>query len=76
MILLACSGGLGAGILSGMSTIDAETLRHAARLAGFDFSTSDLEPIRPAIERALQALERLEALPLASVEPVTQYRMV
>jgi Asp-tRNA(Asn)/Glu-tRNA(Gln) amidotransferase C subunit len=59
-----------------MSTIDAETLRHAARLAGFDFAASDLEAIRPAIERALQALERLEALPLASVEPVTQYRMV
>lgn len=59
-----------------MSTIDAETLRQAARLAGFDFAASDLEPIRPAIERALQALERLETLPLASVEPVTHYRMV
>lgn len=59
-----------------MSTIDAETLRQAARLAGFDFAVSDLEPIRPAIERALQALERLEALPLASVEPATHYRMV
>jgi len=59
-----------------MSTIDAETLRLAARLAGFDFAASDLEPIRPAVERALQALERLEALPLGSVEPVTQFRMV
>jgi len=59
-----------------MSTIDAETLRQAARLAGFDFAASDLEPIRPAVERALQALERLEALPLGSVEPVTQFRMV
>jgi len=59
-----------------MDTIDAETLCHAARLAGFDFATSDLEPIRLAVERALQALERLEALPLGSVEPVTQFRMV
>jgi Asp-tRNA(Asn)/Glu-tRNA(Gln) amidotransferase C subunit len=59
-----------------MSTIDAETLRLAARLAGFDFAASDLEPLRSAVERALQALERLEALPLASVEPVTQYRVV
>ena len=59
-----------------MSTVDLESLRHAARLAGFDFAASDLEPLRPAVLRALQALERLEALPLASVEPVTQYRVV
>ena len=56
--------------------IVVSTLVHAARLAGFDFAASDLEPIRPAIERALEALERLEGLPLASVEPVTQYRVV
>ena len=59
-----------------MSTVDLESLRHAARLAGFDFAASDLEPLRPAVARALQALERLEALPLGSVEPVTQYRVV
>ena len=59
-----------------MDSVDVETLQRAARLAGFDFAASDLEPLRPAIERALQALERLEALPLASVEPVTQYRVV
>lgn len=59
-----------------MSTNDVETLRHAARLAGFDFTAADLEPILTAVERALQALERLEGLPLASVEPVTQYRVV
>ena len=59
-----------------MSTTDLEALRHAARLAGFDFAAADLEPLRPAIERALQAIARLEALPLASVEPLTQYRVV
>ena len=59
-----------------MSTLDLESLRHAARLAGFDFTAADLEPLRPAVELALQALERLEALPLASVEPVTHYRVV
>jgi hypothetical protein len=63
------------GILAGMST-DLEALRAAARVAGFDFAEADLVPIRPAVERALQALERLEALPLANVEPVTQFRMV
>jgi len=60
----------------GMSTIDVDTLRRAARLAGFDFADGDLEALRPAVERALAALERLEALPLASVEPVTQFRIV
>ena len=59
-----------------MDSVDVETLQRAARLAGFEFAASDLEPLRPAIERALQALERLEALPLATVEPVTQYRVV
>jgi len=59
-----------------MSTTDLESLRHAARLAGFDFTAADLEPLRPAIERALQALARLEALPLSDVEPLTQYRVV
>ena len=59
-----------------MNSVDVDTLQRAARLAGFDFAAADLEPLRPAIERALQALERLEALPLATVEPVTQYRVV
>lgn len=59
-----------------MTTTDVDTLRRAARLAGFDFTEAEMETLRPAVERALQALERLEALPLASVEPVTQYRIV
>jgi Asp-tRNA(Asn)/Glu-tRNA(Gln) amidotransferase C subunit len=59
-----------------MPTTDVETLRRAARLAGFEFSVSDLEPLRPAIERALEALERLQRLPLGAVEPVTQYRVI
>ena len=63
------------GILAGMST-DLQALRHAARAAGFDFAEADLAPIQSAVERALQALERLEALPLANVEPVTQFRVV
>ena len=58
-----------------MST-DLQALRQAARAAGFDFAETDLASIQTAVERALQALERLEALPLANVEPVTQYRVV
>ena len=63
-------------MLARMSYTDVDTLRNAARLAGFDFAAADLEPLRPAIERALEALARLESLPLSSVEPATQYRVI
>ena len=66
----------GDGILTRMHPVDVETLQRAARLAGFEFTPAELEPLRSAVERALQALERLETLPLGSVEPVTQYRVV
>lgn len=59
-----------------MPTTDVDTLRRAARLAGFEFSDADLASLRSAIERSLDALGRLEELPLGSVEPVTQYRVV
>ena len=59
-----------------MPTTDVDALRVAARLAGFEFSASDLEPLRPAIERALDALRRLERSPLGAIEPVTQYRVI
>jgi Asp-tRNA(Asn)/Glu-tRNA(Gln) amidotransferase C subunit len=59
-----------------MGTIDLDTLKAAARLAGFDFAAADLQAMAPAVERALQVLERLEALPLADVEPVMQFRVV
>ena len=59
-----------------MSATDVDTLRHAARLAGFELSAADLESLRPAIERALEALARLETLPLGAVEPIAQYRVI
>ena len=55
--------------------LDLATLKRAARLAGFDFTDAELEAIRPGIERALDQLARLETLPLAALEPTTQYRM-
>jgi len=56
--------------------IDLATLKHAARLAGFDFTDAELEALRPGLARALDQLARLETLPLAGVEPATQYRML
>jgi hypothetical protein len=55
--------------------IDLAALHGAARLAGFDFTDAELEALRPALDRALQQLARLETLPIAAVNPATQYRM-
>jgi Asp-tRNA(Asn)/Glu-tRNA(Gln) amidotransferase C subunit len=59
-----------------MDRLDVETLRRTAQLAGFELSPTDLEPIRPAIERALEALAQLEELPLADVEPGSRFGVV
>jgi Asp-tRNA(Asn)/Glu-tRNA(Gln) amidotransferase C subunit len=59
-----------------MNALDLDTLRRLASLGGFSWSDSELEAIRPALERALAGLERLERLPLAEVEPTTQYRVL
>jgi Asp-tRNA(Asn)/Glu-tRNA(Gln) amidotransferase C subunit len=56
--------------------VSLETLRRLSRLAGFDWSDAELEPIRPSVARMLELLARLEALPLATVEPTTQYRVL
>jgi hypothetical protein len=56
--------------------IDLDTLRRCARLAGFDWSDAELEGIRPLVEASLRLLAGLETLPLADVEPTTQYRML
>lgn len=55
--------------------INLDTMRRISRLAGFDWSDAELEAIRPATERALDLLARLETLPLGAVEPATQYRV-
>lgn len=56
--------------------IDLETLRRAARAAGFDWTDAELEAIRPAAQAARRLLASLETLPLDAVEPTTQYRIL
>jgi hypothetical protein len=55
--------------------IDLDSLRAAARLAGFAWTDAELEAIRPMVEASLRVLAGLESLPLEDVEPTTQYRM-
>jgi Asp-tRNA(Asn)/Glu-tRNA(Gln) amidotransferase C subunit len=56
--------------------ISLDTLKRMSRLAGFDWSDADVEAIRPAVARMLDLLARLEQVPLANVEPTTQYRVL
>jgi Asp-tRNA(Asn)/Glu-tRNA(Gln) amidotransferase C subunit len=65
-------------MLAAMATesIDLDTLRHGARLAGFDWTDAELEEIRPQVEATLRLLRALEAVPLGDTEPTTQYRTV
>jgi len=56
--------------------IGVDTLRRIARLAGFDWTDAELAASLPAMERMLALLARLDAMPLAEVEPATQYRVL
>ncbi len=53
-----------------------ESLKRPAALGGFVWTDAELEPIRSAVERLLEGLQRLEQLPIGDVEPTTQYRVL
>jgi len=60
-----------------METVfDVEALQRAARLAGFAWSDADLRALCPAVENARRLLATLETVPLYTVEPTTQYRIL
>ena len=56
--------------------IPLDDLTRIARLAGFEWTAAELEPIRPVLERALEALAGLERLGPGAPEPTTMYRML
>ena len=55
--------------------ITIDLLRRMAALGGYTWNDEELEAIRPAVDRALTLVEKLESLPLRDVEPSAQYRM-
>ncbi|HUF94122.1 MAG TPA: hypothetical protein VMR23_17225 [Candidatus Limnocylindria bacterium] len=57
-------------------TYDLPSLRHAARLAGFDWTDAELEAILPAVESTRALLAALEAVDLDGVEAATRYTAV
>jgi Asp-tRNA(Asn)/Glu-tRNA(Gln) amidotransferase C subunit len=58
------------------ASIDLDTLRRGAQLAGFAWSDIELEEIRSQVEAALRLLRTLETIDLGSGEPATHYRTV
>jgi len=56
--------------------ISVETMKRMAALGGFAWTDDELAPIQPAAQRLLEALERLERVPLGEIEPTTQYRVL
>jgi hypothetical protein len=59
-----------------MAELTPDLLQQQARLAGFAWTQAELEALRGVVTRALEALARLEQLPLREVEPTTQYRVL
>jgi Asp-tRNA(Asn)/Glu-tRNA(Gln) amidotransferase C subunit len=57
-------------------TIDLETLRRGALLAGFVWSDAELEEIRPQVETTLRLLRALDTVAPGDAEPTTHYRTV
>ena len=55
---------------------DLETLRRAARVAGFDWTDDELDALRPMARNVLRLLATLETIPLGAIEPTTHYRIV
>jgi hypothetical protein len=68
--------GFDCSMLPPMTTTPLDTLRRIAALAGYSWTDAELEALRPAVERALESLERLEDVPLGDVEPTTHYRVL
>jgi hypothetical protein len=59
-----------------MESLTLDTMRAVAALQGFDWSDAELEAIRPSVAAGLRLLAALEALPLAALDPTTQYRIL
>ena len=58
-----------------MSTreVSKETLRAIARLTGMDLSEGKLDELLPQVRSSVEALGRLDALDLDSVEPAVVF---
>lgn len=59
-----------------MDGVNVKTLRRMAALLGYDWADEEIEALLPQVEKSLEMVERLDALPLHNVEPALQYRVL
>ena len=59
-----------------MEGVNAKTLKRMAALLGYDWSDEEIEALLPRVEKSLEMVDRLDALPLRDVEPALQYRIL
>jgi Asp-tRNA(Asn)/Glu-tRNA(Gln) amidotransferase C subunit len=59
-----------------MEGVNAKTLRRMAAFLGYNWADEEIEALLPQVEKSLEMVERLDALPLRDVEPALQYRML
>ena len=62
-------------MLPRMTSVTISSMREIARAHGFSWSDTELEALRPIVERTLTLLERLETIPPPGADPTTQFRM-
>ena len=51
-------------------------MREIARAHGFEWTDTELETLRPVVERTLALLRRLETLVPPALDPTTQFRIL
>lgn len=58
-----------------MERLTPKALKRAAALLGYEWADEEIDRLFPLAERALELVDRLDALPLRNVEPVVEYRV-
>ncbi len=47
-----------------------------AAFLGYDWADEEIEALLPQVEKSLEMVEQLDALPLRDVEPALQFRIL
>ena len=63
-------------MLPRMESLSLAAMREIARAHGFEWTDAELEALRPAVERTLALLQRLETLVPPTLDPTTQFRIL
>ena len=68
--------GMGAAIHARMEPLTLDTLRTLAKAQGLDLRDGELAGLLPLVQAGRAMMDSLAGIPLADVEPSSQYRML